>query len=334
MDLRKNSFDEDDGSYSTDDDYNGRSSNDNNDNNINEISADAEVSAASSRPPCVCIHVSGLSIHTTNATLHRVFEPYGSLASITVSLDPRTKISRGYCFVTYNSVEDAIKAVETMNNSVIDDKLISVDFAKRQEGFKRTPGQYQGDPKKALAAKYRSDGDRDRDKGRESGGGRRNDDISPRGYNNSGSRERVSYPHGRGDDNESRKIDSMMPSSGERRPDYIRGRSNSRDINTITNRDRGDRGDRGDRRDSGGRSRVDYFDLRIGLLEAELRSLKEEAAIMRLQQPHEDIGFGSRRRSRSRSRSRSRERSNNNNNINGSGNGGDRYSNARSGGRR
>ncbi|THU62392.1 hypothetical protein C4D60_Mb01t04650 [Musa balbisiana] len=61
-----------------------------------------------------------------------------------VIVDPRTRESRGFGFVTMETVEGAERCVKYLNRSVLEGRLITVQKAKRKRGRTPTPGRYRG----------------------------------------------------------------------------------------------------------------------------------------------------------------------------------------------
>ena len=62
-------------------------------------------------------------------------------------LDPHTRESRGFGFVTFETPEMATEAIEKLHLSQILDKSITVARARRSKPRDPTPGQYIGPPK-------------------------------------------------------------------------------------------------------------------------------------------------------------------------------------------
>jgi RNA recognition motif-containing protein len=78
------------------------------------------------------LFVGGLSWSITDETLREAFEPHGEIEEAKVILDRNTGRSRGFGFVTFESAEDAKKAMEAMDNAVLEERSIHVDFAKER----------------------------------------------------------------------------------------------------------------------------------------------------------------------------------------------------------
>ncbi|XP_057423970.1 serine/arginine-rich splicing factor RS40 isoform X2 [Lotus japonicus] len=145
-------------------------------------------SSATARPSKTLFVINFDTFHTRTRDLERHFEPYGKIASV--------RIRRNFAFVQYESEDDACKALEATNNSKLLDRVISVEFAAKDDDDRRNGYS----PERGHDNRH----DRSRD-------GRR----SPSPYR----RERGSPDYGRG----------ASPYKRERSsPDYGHGRSRSR----------------------------------------------------------------------------------------------------------
>lgn len=63
-----------------------------------------------------------------DAGLQKLFQPFGALQSVRVMVDKITKESKGYGFVKYYRVQDAIQALTYMNGAAIGSKHLKVSF--------------------------------------------------------------------------------------------------------------------------------------------------------------------------------------------------------------
>merc|ERR1712179_212479 len=61
------------------------------------------------------LYVGSLHFNINEEMLRGIFEPFGSIQSITLMMDYETGRSKGYGFVTYEKADDAKKAMEQMN---------------------------------------------------------------------------------------------------------------------------------------------------------------------------------------------------------------------------
>ena len=237
-----------------------------------------------------CLHITKLSERTSAFTLQKAFETYGDIEKVILVVDPVTKVSRRFSFITYKSAEHAVKALSSMQGAKIDGRPIRVDFAKRQQGYDRTPGRFVGDPKHMLNEKYIASVSRD--------------SISPRHITGD-----ASYARDRDRDRDDRDGDRDGDRVIRGRRERSRSRSRSRDKDYRRDRERGHH-----------QPRIDRLELQIGVIESDLRALKEEVVILRRDLERDRVAAGgasttysgssrSIKRGRSRSRSRSRDRS-------------------------
>ncbi|GFP98356.1 glycine-rich RNA-binding protein 6 mitochondrial [Phtheirospermum japonicum] len=92
------------------------------------------------------LFVSGLSRSTTDENLFNAFAPFGRLLEAKVITDRVSRKSKGFGFVTYETVEEAEKAREGMNAKFLDTWVIFVDPAKPREAQPRQPPRQDGPP--------------------------------------------------------------------------------------------------------------------------------------------------------------------------------------------
>ncbi|KAL5069950.1 hypothetical protein RYX36_020837 [Vicia faba] len=145
-------------------------------------------SSRDGRPSKTLFVINFDTTHTRTRDLERHFEPYGKIVSV--------RIRRNFAFVQYESEDDASKALEATNMSKLLDRVISVEFAARDDDVRRNGHS----PERGR--------DRQRDRSHD---GRR----SPSPYR----RERGSPDYGHGSSPYKRQRSS---------PDYGRGNSRSR----------------------------------------------------------------------------------------------------------
>eukprot|EP00730_Choanoeca_flexa_P006958 TRINITY_DN12252_c3_g2_i3.p2 TRINITY_DN12252_c3_g2~~TRINITY_DN12252_c3_g2_i3.p2 ORF type:complete len:381 (+),score=33.76 TRINITY_DN12252_c3_g2_i3:3517-4659(+) len=90
------------------------------------------------------LYVGNLDHKLTSPELEDAFKPFGPLESALVQTDPKTNESRGFGFVNYVNGEDARKAIEALDNTVLSGRTITVQPAKRTKPRSPTPGKYLG----------------------------------------------------------------------------------------------------------------------------------------------------------------------------------------------
>ncbi|KAJ4839640.1 hypothetical protein Tsubulata_035883 [Turnera subulata] len=104
-------------------------------------SRESEVDAAN---PGNNLYVTGLSTRVSSADLEKYFSKEGKVVECHLVTDPRSRESRGFAFVTMETVEDADRCIKYLNRSVLEGRLITVEKAKRKRGRTPTPGRYHG----------------------------------------------------------------------------------------------------------------------------------------------------------------------------------------------
>lgn len=128
----------------------------------------------STPPKCKCIGVFGLSGTTKEEKIYNIFSRYGDIERINIVYDSKTGRSRGFCFIYYKSLGDAVEAKENCDKMEIDQRRIRVDYSITSRPHTPTPGVYKG-------RKRSGDREKERDRGRDRGHDRdRERDRSPR----------------------------------------------------------------------------------------------------------------------------------------------------------
>ncbi|XP_041978848.1 transformer-2 protein homolog alpha isoform X3 [Aricia agestis] len=145
--------------------------------------------------PSRCLGVFGLSLYTTEQQIHSIFSKFGPVDKVQVVIDAKTGRSRGFCFVYFESQEDAKVAKNECSGMDIDGRRIRVDFSITQRAHTPTPGIYMGKPTHVGRGDNGYDrrgrgGDRDDYYYRGGGGGYRERDYYQRSY-----RHRSPSPH-------------------------------------------------------------------------------------------------------------------------------------------
>lgn len=74
------------------------------------------------------IRVSNLPDNITRHDLYDLFCPFGSISRTYIAFDRNTHISRGFAFITYQSYDNALSAVNHMNLYVLHDRILNVSM--------------------------------------------------------------------------------------------------------------------------------------------------------------------------------------------------------------
>ncbi|KAK4193634.1 putative nucleolar protein [Podospora australis] len=87
------------------------------------------------------LFVRSLPPSATSESLTNFFSQYYPIKHATVVLDPKTKTSRGYGFVSFADPEDAVEAKEKLNNETFDGRKLRLDLAqpRLRDATKATP---------------------------------------------------------------------------------------------------------------------------------------------------------------------------------------------------
>ena len=84
------------------------------------------------------LYVGNLSFDTTEAGLRTAFEQSGTVVEVAMIKDRDTGRMKGFAFVTMSSAEEAQKAIQSLNEKMLDDRELKVNIAKaREEGSGR-----------------------------------------------------------------------------------------------------------------------------------------------------------------------------------------------------
>lgn len=106
-----------------------------------------------------------------------MFSKYGPIEQVQVVYDHQTGRSRGFAFIYYEDIDDAIDAKERCNGLELDGRKIRVDYSITKRAHTPTPGVYMGKPTRSSHEE------------RGGGGGRYDDDdYYDRGRSSRGSR--------------------------------------------------------------------------------------------------------------------------------------------------
>ncbi|KQK22428.1 serine/arginine-rich splicing factor SR45a [Brachypodium distachyon] len=90
------------------------------------------------------LFVTGLSSRLTDRDLEKHFSTEGEVIDASIVLDPWTRESRGFGFVTMATLKEADRCIKYLDRSVLEGRVITVEKAKRRRGRNPTPGRYLG----------------------------------------------------------------------------------------------------------------------------------------------------------------------------------------------
>ncbi len=89
-----------------------------------------DIPDADAKPPENVLFVCKLNPVTTDEDLEIIFSRFGPILSCEVIRDQKTEDSLQYAFIEFENEEDCIKAYFKMDNVLIDDRRIHVDFSQ------------------------------------------------------------------------------------------------------------------------------------------------------------------------------------------------------------
>ncbi|KAM0953446.1 putative RNA recognition motif domain, nucleotide-binding alpha-beta plait domain superfamily [Dioscorea sansibarensis] len=103
------------------------------------------------------LYVTGLSSRVTKDELEKHFATEGKVIDVHLVVDPWSRESRGFGFVTMETIEDANRCLKYLDGSVLEGRVITVEKARRRRGRTPTPGRYLG--ARTFHSRHRSPSD-------------------------------------------------------------------------------------------------------------------------------------------------------------------------------
>ena len=86
------------------------------------------------------IYVGNLSYDLTEDELQGLFEEYGAVSSVKIIKDRETGRAKGFGFVEMENDDEAVTAIESLNEKEINGRKILVNEARPREDKPRRPG--------------------------------------------------------------------------------------------------------------------------------------------------------------------------------------------------
>ncbi|GAA5972109.1 hypothetical protein JCM11641_002498 [Rhodosporidiobolus odoratus] len=104
----------------------------------NRQARDSDNPSSAGGPMTGGLYVGSLNFALTSEDIREVFQPFGELETVELHRDPTTGKSKGYCFVKYKKHDDAMTAIEKMNNFSLAGREIKVGLvADRSATFNK-----------------------------------------------------------------------------------------------------------------------------------------------------------------------------------------------------
>ena len=113
-----------------------------------------DIPDADAKPPENVLFVCKLNPATTAEDLEIIFSRFGAILTCEVIKDQKTGDSLQYAFIEFENEEDCIKAYFKMDNVLIDDRRIHVDFCQSLAKVKGVRHRKLSSEKESLADRF------------------------------------------------------------------------------------------------------------------------------------------------------------------------------------
>ncbi|CAH1446753.1 unnamed protein product [Lactuca virosa] len=89
-------------------------------------------------------HTSAMAARITKRDVEKHFSAEGKVEDVHLVMDPWTRDSRGFGFVSMSNIKEADRCIKYLDGSVLEGRVITVEKARRRRGRTPTPGRYLG----------------------------------------------------------------------------------------------------------------------------------------------------------------------------------------------
>ncbi|KAI3712557.1 hypothetical protein L1987_71116 [Smallanthus sonchifolius] len=183
--------------------------------------ASSKKSSSNSRPTKTLFVISFDPYNTRTRDLERHFDPYGKILNI--------RIRRNFAFIQFELQEDATKALEATNKSKLMDRVISVEYAIKDDDDRKnrnSPGGRDRSPRRRGEERGRSPSPYRRERGSPDYG--RGQDRGSPDYGRGRDRGSPDYGRGRGRSPSPRRRDRGSPDYGRGASPGVNGKGRAR----------------------------------------------------------------------------------------------------------
>ncbi|CEF65315.1 Transformer-2 sex-determining protein [Strongyloides ratti] len=122
-----------------------------------EISNKINIYEQKNLKPSKCIGVFGMRRNTNSSIIDKYFNKYGPIEDIRIIRDHYSNESKGFCFIKFERLSHATKALEEMNGKDIDGKCVRVDYAIPKDESKYKYKRRNSDDEKKRYKRRRDD---------------------------------------------------------------------------------------------------------------------------------------------------------------------------------
>jgi nucleolin len=85
-----------------------------------------------------------MSFHATQDALYEAFGAFGEVQNVRIPTDKETGRVKGFAYVEYGSVDEAQKALESLQEADIGGRNVRLDFAQERQPNGDSPGGFGG----------------------------------------------------------------------------------------------------------------------------------------------------------------------------------------------
>ncbi len=115
---------------------------------------DSKLGAFNKDPSVTTIYVGNLSYEKTEIQIAQLFERFGNVSYVKIVKDTESKTSKGIAFVQMANRKHALKAIDQLDSSELDERKIKVSIAQENEKDRvPAPPRKRRKPYKAYVAK-------------------------------------------------------------------------------------------------------------------------------------------------------------------------------------